>query len=121
MFLVCLDGVAHSPNGILVDILSARLWHDVATRFLQEATILSLNFLHSIACHLQERVRSVDDGVVWLCKVADNESDRAVDGTQIDLSIWPAIDSEQHGHHVQATWAIKAGVYEGIGGVVRVF
>lgn len=85
-------GLTHATDGRLV---GAPLRSSLASwRGLQEATVAAHHLMGRVAGKLGEGVGDVDDGSVGLEHVTDDKGDRAVDGTEIDLRVWPSDDAK---------------------------
>lgn len=105
-------GLAHATDGRLV---RAPLRGSLTSwRGLQEATVAAHHLMGRVAGKLGEGVGDVDDGSVGLEHVTEDKGDRAVDGTEIDLRVWPSNDAKQDRHYINPAGSIEARVYDGI-------
>lgn len=85
-------GLTHATDGRLV---RAPLRSSLTSwRGLQEATVAAHHLMGRVAGKLGEGFGDVDDGSVGLEHVTDDKGDRTVDGTEVDLRVWPADDFE---------------------------
>lgn len=105
-------GLTHATDGRLV---RAPLRGSLSSwRGLQEATVATHHLMGRVAGKLGEGVGDVDDGSVGLEHVTEDKGDRAVDGTEIDLRVWPSNDAKQDRHYINPAGSVKTRVYDGI-------
>lgn len=92
--IVGLNSLSHLLHCVLVHMLTRRLWANLASRGLEETTILAHNFLVGVASKQAEMLRSIDDGGVRLFEIAKKKGDGAVDGAESDLRVGPASNAK---------------------------
>jgi hypothetical protein len=86
------ESLLHFSDSFLLDIAAGRPGLNLSAWGLEEPAVVASDLVKGVAGHVGEGRRSVDDGVIWQCHVAENEGAGVVDGAEIYPGVWSEAD-----------------------------
>ena len=97
------DHVLDAEHGLIVDILSLDACLNFAIWRLKETAIPPQYLMPCVCGQTLENIGTIDNWNVVLSHVAYDKGTRHIDGSYVDLWLWPCSDSHQNSKHIKAT------------------
>ena len=125
------ESLLHFSDGFLLDIAAVRPSENLSAWGLEEPAVVASDLVKGVTGHAGEGWRSVDDGLIWQCHVAENEGAGVVDRAKVYPWVWPEVDgsldtsvnsplawkeagaANQNLHQIISSWGVQAVVEEG--------